>query len=428
LIFREEKLVMDDIKQKIEAANAEAVKRINDADPVLIDIAPAGEVIPGLTDRMILHSGPPVDWQRMCGAQRGAMMGAAIFEGWARDADEAGKLLQSGAIRFEPNHPHQAVGPMAGTISASMPVWVVENKTFGNRAFCRQVEGRQQFGDYSDGALQGLRQWRDVWAPALRKGLLQMGGLSLKPIIAKALQMGDELHNRPVAASSLFANAMACPMIEAGVAKDNLIGTLKYITNHELIFLALAMAAGKASADPAAGIEYSTVVVAMARNGTEFGIRVSGLGEEWFTAPSPRVNGLYFPGYAGEDAGADMGDSAITETVGWGGFVLAGATGILALVGGTPEEAMAYSKDMRQITVIASPNYRMPIMGFQGAPVGIDIRKVVQTGIVPIIDTAIAHRNPGYSIIGAGLVRAPMECFKKALIRFGQKYGLGRAE
>ncbi|MBM4329990.1 MAG: DUF1116 domain-containing protein [Deltaproteobacteria bacterium] len=418
---------MDDIKQKIEAANAEAVKRINAADPVLIDIAPAGQVIPGLTDRMLLHSGPPVDWQRMCGAQRGAMMGAAIFEGWAGSVDEAGKLLESGAIRFEPNHPHQAVGPMAGTISASMPVWVVENKTFGNRAFCRQVEGRQQFGDYSDGALQGLRQWRDVWAPALRKGLLQMGGLSLKPIIAKALQMGDELHNRPVAASSLFANAMACPMIEAGVAKDNLIGTLKYITNHELIFLALAMAAGKASADPAAGIEYSTVVVAMARNGTEFGIRVSGLGEEWFTAPAPRVNGLYFPGYGGEDAGADIGDSAITETVGWGGFVLAGATGILALVGGTPEEAMVYSKDMRQITVTASPNYRMPIMGFQGAPVGIDIRKVVQTGIVPIIDTAIAHRNPGYSIIGAGLVRAPMECFKKALTAFGRKYGLGRS-
>ncbi|MDI6754557.1 MAG: DUF1116 domain-containing protein [Thermodesulfobacteriota bacterium] len=418
---------MDDIKQKIEAANAEAVKRINAADPVLIDIAPAGEVIPGLTDRMILHSGPPVDWHRMCGAQRGAMMGAAIFEGWARDADEAGKLLESGAIRFEPNHPHQAVGPMAGTISASMPVWVVENKTFGNRAFCRQVEGRQQFGDYSDGALQGLRQWRDVWAPALRKGLLQMGGLSLKPIIAKALQMGDELHNRPVAASSLFANAMACPMIEAGVAKDNLIGTLKYITNHELIFLALAMAAGKASADPAAGIEYSTVVVAMARNGTEFGIRVSSLGEEWFTAPSPKVNGLYFPGYGEQDAGADIGDSAITETVGWGGFVLAGATGILALVGGTPEEAMAFSKDMRQITVTASPNYRMPIMGFQGAPVGIDIRKVVQTGIAPIIDTAIAHRNPGYSIIGAGLVRAPMECFKKALTAFGRKYGLGRS-
>jgi hypothetical protein len=417
----------EDIKQKIEAANLEAARRINTADPVLVDIAPAGEVIPGLEDRMILHSGPPIDWHQMCGAQKGAMIGVALFEAWAKNADEALKLLGSGAIKLEPNHHHQAVGPMAGTISVSMPVWVVENKTFGNRAFCRQVEGRQQFGDYSDPALQGLRLWRDIWAPSLRKGLLQMRGLPLKPIIAKALQMGDELHNRSMAASSLFANAVTAPMIQGGVTTDDLLSTINYITNHELLFLGLSMAAGKASADPAAGIEYSTVVVTMARNGTDFGIRVSGLGGEWFTAPSPRVNGLYLPGYTENDGGADMGDSAITETVGWGGFVLAGATGILSLVGGTPEEAMAYGREMRQITVSLSPNYRMPVLGFQGAPVGIDIRKVVQTGIAPIIDTAIAHRNPGHSIIGAGLVRAPMECFKKALISFGEKHGRMRS-
>ncbi|MBM4277083.1 MAG: DUF1116 domain-containing protein [Deltaproteobacteria bacterium] len=416
-------MATEDLKQKIETANAETVKQINAGDPVLVDIAPAGEVIPGLQDRMILHSGPPVDWQNMCGAQRGAMIGAVLFENWAANADEAQKLLEAGKVRFEPNHHHQAVGPMAGTISPSMPVWIVENRAFKNRAFCRQVEGRQQFGDFSDSALDGLRQWRNIWAPSLRKGLLQMGGLELKPIIAKALMMGDELHNRPVAASSLFANAMVCSMIEAGVGREDLLSTLYYITKHELLFLALSMAAGKASVDPAAGIEYSTVVTAMARNGTEFGIRVSGLGEEWFTAQSPRVNGLYFPGYTEKDAGADMGDSAITETAGWGGMVLAGATGILGFVGGTPEEAMTYSKEMRQITVAMSTNYRMPVFGFQGAPLGIDIRKVVQTGITPIIDTAIAHKNPGYSIIGAGLVRAPMDCFKKALIRFGQKYG-----
>jgi hypothetical protein len=230
-----------------------------------------------------------------------------------------------------------------------------------------------------------------------------------------------------MAASSLFANAMTAPMIEGGVTTDHLVGTINYITNHELIFLGLSMASGKASADPAMGIEYSTVVVTMARNGTEFGIRVSGLGEEWFTAPSPKVDGLYLPGYSEKDAGADMGDSAITETVGWGGFVLCGATGILSLVGGTPEEAMAYNREMRQITVTTSPNYRMPVLGFQGAPVGIDIRKVVQTGIAPIIDTAIANKNPGHSIIGAGMVRAPMECFKKALLSFGRKYGPGRS-
>jgi hypothetical protein len=416
----------EDIKQKIEAANQETVKRINAADPVLADIAPAREVVPGLEDRMILHSGPPVDWHYMCGAQRGAMIGAVLFEGWAKSGEEASELLDSGAVKMEPNHHHHAVGPMAGTISSSMPVWVVENKAFGNRAFCRQVEGRQQFGDYSDSALEGLRLWRDVWGPSLRKGLRQRGGLPLKPIIAKALQMGDELHNRSVAASSLFANAMVAPLIQGGVMTDHLVGTINYITNHELIFLGLSMASGKASVDPAMGIDYSTVVVTMARNGTEFGIRVSGLGDEWFTAPSPKVDGLYLPGYSEKDAGADMGDSAITETVGWGGFVLCGATGILSLVGGTPDEAMAYNREMRQITVTTSPNYRMPVLGFQGAPVGIDIRKVVQTGIAPIIDTAIANKSPGHSIIGAGLVRAPMECFKKALVSFGKKYGLSR--
>jgi hypothetical protein len=415
-----------DIKQNIETANAEALRRINASEPVLMDIAPAGDVIPGLKDRMILHSGPPIDWQMMCGAQKGAMIGAVLFEGWANSPEEATRLLETGAIPFEPNHHHQAVGPMAGTISSSMPVWVVENETFGNRAFCRQVEGRQQFGDYSDAALGGLRLWRDVWSPSLRKGLFQMGGLRLKPIIAKALQMGDELHNRSVAASSLFANALMAPMVEAGLPKDALLNTIKYITNHELIFLALSMASGKASTDPAADIEYSTVVTTMARNGTLFGIRVSGLEGEWFTAPSPRVNGLLLPGFKEEDVGCDMGDSAITETVGWGGFVLGGATGILSLVGGTPEEALGYTREMRQITVTSSPNYRMPIMGFQGTPVGIDIRKVVQTGIAPIIDTAIAHKNPGHPIIGAGLVRAPMECFQKALKAFGRKYGLSR--
>ncbi len=414
-----------DLKQKIDAANIEAVGRIIAAEPVLVDIAPAGEVIPGLRDRMILHSGPPVEWPRMCGAQRGAAIGMVLFERWATSAEDAIAILERGAIAFEPNHHHQAVGPMAGTISRSLPVFVVENRAHGNRAFCRQVEPRQQFGDYSDDALKGLRMWRDVWAPSIRSGVRQLGGLNLKPIIAKALQMGDELHNRPVAASSLFANAMAGPMIQAGVPNEPLVGTLQYLANHELFFLGLSMASGKVSADPAAGVEYSTVVTAMARNGTEFGIRVSGLPGDWFTAPSPRIEGLYLPGFKADDAGLDMGDSAITETVGWGGFVLGGAPGILNLIGGTPEQALRFSRDMREITVTAHPTFRMPALGLEGVPVGIDIRKVVRSGVLPIIDTAIAHRDPGHGIIGAGLVRAPLECFEKALVAFGRKYGLG---
>ncbi len=412
-----------DIKQRIEQANEEAVRRLTLGEPVLVDIAPAGEVIPGMAGKMITHAGPPIAWADMCGAQKGALIGMVLYEGWATTADQATALLESGEVRLEPNHHHQTVGPMAGTISPSAPVWVVENKAFGNRAFCRQVEGNQQFGAYSDEALRGLRMWRDVWAPTLRRALRVLGGLELKPIITKALQMGDELHNRHSASSSLFANAMAVAMAQADLPnRGEMIGTLKYLTNHDLIFLGLAMAAGKAIADPARGVEYSTVVTAMCRNGVEFGIRVSGLGDEWFTAPAPVVEGLYLPGYSAQDAGLDMGDSAITETVGWGGFVLGGAPGILSLVGGTPEEALAYSREMRKITVAAHPTYRMPALGFVGIPIGIDIRLVVQTGITPIIDTAIAHKDPGYPKIGAGLLRAPLDCFKKALAAFGKRY------
>jgi hypothetical protein len=414
-----------DIKQKIEKANKEAAHRLSSGDPVLVDIAPARDVIPGLQGKMITHAGPPIEWRRMCGAQKGAVIGMVIYEGWAENAEGAEALLDKGEIHLEPNHHHSSVGPMAGTISPSAPVWVVENRAFGNRAYCRQVEGRQQFGEFSQGALEGLSLWRDVWAPTLRSALQEIGELPLNPIIIQALQMGDELHNRHIASSSLFANQMAVAMTQAGIPQEEALPTLKYITNHHLIFLGLAMACGKSIADPANGIEYSTIVTAMARNGTDFGIRVSGLGDEWFTSPAPRVNGLYLPGYSAEDAGLDIGDSTIAETVGWGAFTIGGAPGILSLVGGTPEDALAYTREMRKITTSLHPAYRMPALGFAGTSVGIDIRKIIHTNIAPIIDTAIAHKDPGFPIIGAGLVRAPLECFKQALIAFGEKYHTG---
>lgn len=419
---------MADIKARIEEANREAVRRMVAGDPVLVDVAPAREVIPVFQrgEKILLHSGPPVTWERMCGAQKGSMVALVLFEGWAKTPEEAWELLSSGEVKFSPNHHHQAVGPMAGTISPSLPVFVVENRAFGNRAFCRPVEDRQQFGDYSEQARDLLYRWRDIFGPALRAALQVAGGLPLKPLIARALEMGDELHNRQVAASSLLANALSVPLVEAGLPKESLVATLKLLTNHPVFFLGPMMAAAKAIADPAHGIPFSTVVTAMARNGTEFGIQVSGLDGEWFTAPAPRVEGILFPGYRQEDAGLDMGDSAITETVGFGAFVLGGAPGILSLVGGTVAQAVAYTQEMRQITVGTHPDYRLPAFDFQEISLGIDIRKVVATGITPIIDTAIAHKDPGHPKIGAGLVRAPMECFRKALLRFAEKYGVER--
>ena len=413
------------LKVQIEAANAEAVDRITSADPMLVDIAPAAEVVPGMEDRRIFLSGPPVDWSRMCGAQRGAVIGSVLFEGWAHDQAEAVRLLEAGEIDFEPNHEHAAVGPMAGTTSPKMWEFVVENRSAGNRAYCRQVESFQQFGSFDEEALSNLVKWRDVWAPALRAAVAIAGGVGLKPLIINALQMGDELHNRVTASSSLFANAITPELVKADLPRDQLLDTLYHVGNHPFLFLGLAMAAAKSSTDAARGIPYSSIVTAMARNGTEFGIQVSGLDSEWFTAPAPRVEGLYLPGFRREDAGMDMGDSAITETVGWGGFALGGAPGILSFVGGTADQAIAYSRQMRAIAAGTSPDYLLPALDFEGVAVGIDIRKVVQTNVLPVIDTAIAHKDPGYPIIGAGIVRPPMECFTKALRRFGERYANG---
>lgn len=352
---------MGDSKTRIEEANAEAVHRMVAADPVLVDVAPAREVIPafGRGEKLILHAGPPIEWERMCGAQKGAAVASAIFEGWAKTPKEAWEPLSSGEAKFEPNHHQRAVGPMAGTISPSLPVFVVVNKSFGNLAFCRPVEDRQQFGDYSPRALETLGNWRDVFGPALRAALRIAGGLSLKPLIARALEMGNELHNRQVAASSLFANALAIPLVEAGLPRDQLVLTLRLLVNHPVFFLGPAMAAAKSIADPARDIPYSTVV------------------------------------------------SAITETAGWGAFVLGAAPGILSLVGGTVSQPLAYTREMREITVGKHPDFRVPAFDFQEIAIGIDIRRAARTGITPIIDTAIAHKDPGHPKIGPGCCGPP---------------------
>ncbi len=411
-----------DLKGRIDAANTDAVGRMTASDPVLIDVVPAREVVRDLDERTILHAGPPITWERACGAMRGSAIAMVLFEGWADTPGEAERMLAAGEIRLEPNHHHGGVGPMAGTTSPSLPVFLVEDRVSGRRAFCRPVEGRQQFGDMSAEALGHLRQWRSVWAPSIQAAVRHAGGIPLRQILAKALQMGDELHNRPNAASSLFANTVAPALVEANVPTPQLVGTLRYLAGNEFLFLALSMASGKVAADAASGVDGSTVVTAMSRNGTEFGIRLSGLGDAWFTAPAPRVEGLFLPGYSASDAGLDMGDSAITETVGWGAFTLGGAPGILALTGGTPEQALAYTREMRRITVTTHPVYRLPVLGFEGTPVGIDARLVVSTGIAPIIDTAIAHRDSGHPKIGGGLLRAPMACFESAILAFSQRY------
>jgi len=385
-------------RERINAANDEAVRRMLAARPFWIDVA----TIP-MGPREIHHSGPPVTWDRMSGAQRGAVTCAARFEGWTDDPS---------TFAFSPNHDHGGVGPMAGVVSPSMPVFILEDRSSGRRAYAALEEPRMNFGAFDDAAVALRVFWRDELAPALARAIRARGGLDLVPLIARALHRGDEMHNRPAAATSLMLGELAADLPR---------NVIDYIRDDEIFFLSLSMGASKLIADAARDVDDSTIVTAMARNGTDFGIRVSGLGDQWFTAPSPVARGLYLSGYSAADAGADMGDSAITETVGLGGFVLQGAPAINEMLGVTASEACEAAAEMTAITTTLHPTWTLPALDFRGAPLGIDIRKVVDTGILPIIDTAIAHREPGHPIIGAGLTRPPMECFTKALREFAKR-------
>jgi len=414
----------NEIKEKIEDANKKVIEKILTSNPILVDVKPAIEVVPGMKKNMIMHAGPPIEWQNMCGPMKGAVIGTLLFEDLAKTKDEAVKIIEKGEIEFSPNHQHHAVGPMAGTTSASMPVFVVKDETHNNTAFARVVEDKVQFGDYGDEAVEGLRFWREKLSVAISIAIHKAGGINLKSIIGKALYRGDELHNRPDAASSLFANVIISYLIETGMDHKELLPVAKHLSSDEIFFLGPSMGACKTTMDAAHGIDYSTIVTVMARNGVEFGIKVSGLGDEWFTGPAGMIDGLFFPGFKADDANPDIGDSAITETAGLGGFTLAAAPAIINLVGGTPDEAIQYSKQMQEITIAKNNGYTIPALNFEGTATGIDIRKVVKTGILPIIDTAMASKNPGQRMIGAGLVKPPLEAFKKALGGFAKKYDI----
>jgi hypothetical protein len=410
----------------IDDANRRAAQAVLDSRPVLAGIAPAGDVIPGMHKRLILHAGPPVTWARMSGPLRGAVIGGLIFEGLARDDREAQALVERGEVEFAPCHHHRAVGPMAGVTTASMPVYIVENRAFGNQAYSTLNEGYGKvlrYGAYSDDVLQRLRWLRDVCAPLVGQALERSGGLDMKNLIAQQVQMGDEGHNRNKAGSALMARQLAPHLARTTARSDDLAAVFTYLAENDLAVLNPVMAACKATMDPAHGIDGSTIVTCMARNGTEFGIRVSGLHEAWFTAPAEIPVGLFFPGFTQDDANPDIGDSTITETAGIGAFAMAAAPAIVKFVGGTPTMAVESTMEMYEITVTENPAFGIPQLDFRGTPTGIDVRKVVKTGITPRVNTGIAHRKPGLGQIGAGLVRPPMACFEQALEALAARRG-----
>lgn len=397
-------------------------------DPVLVDVIPASEAIPQLRERTILHAGPPVTWDRMCGPMRGAVMGIAVFEGWARDLADAEQQAATGKLAFQPNHDFDAVGPMTGMTTVSQPLMVVENKAFGNRAYCAINEGLgkvMRFGGNDSEVLTRLAWLRDVLGPAMGKALREMGGIPLKPIIARGLGMGDEMHQRNVGCSGLLLRQLAPALARTATSLTDLAECLAFIGRNDQFFLNVAMAMGKAITDPARNIAGSSIVTAMCRNGTDFGIRVSGTGDTWFTAPVEMPTGLYFPGYTEKDANPDMGDSAIVETIGLGGFAMAAAPAVVGFIGaGRASDAATFTRLMGEITLVANPEWTIPSLDHAGVPTGIDIRRVVSTGVAPTINTGIAHRMPGVGQVGAGVVKAPLACFEKALAGLAGSLGV----
>jgi hypothetical protein len=411
----------------IEDANVETTQRMMEARPVVVGMGKAIDVIPGMRDNLLLHAGPPITWERASGPMRGAITGALIFEGKALDEAGAQALVESGEIELEPCHQHQAVGPMAGIICPSMSVYILENKTHGNYSFSNLNEGYGKvlrYGAYSAEVLDRLHWMEDEMAPVLGKAIELSGGIDMRALLAEALQMGDEGHNRNKAGSLLFTKALAPHIVKASRDTDVVAKMLQFMGDNALTVLNPVMAACKGMLDAAQGIEGSTIVSVMARNGTDFGIRVSGLGDRWFTAPVAIPQGLYFPGFTASDASGDIGDSTITETAGIGGFAMASAPAIVTFVSGTPRDAINATLEMYEICFTEHKYFAIPPLDFRGTPTGIDIRKVVETNITPRVNTGIAHKEAGVGQIGAGLVRPPMEMFEQALLAFAEQYSL----
>ncbi len=425
---------------KIDEANQKAVEKMMAVRPILVDVQRAKDVLPGMKDNIFLHAGPPVEWERMSGPLRGGMIAGTIYEGMAKDEKEAMKVLESGDIEFAPCHHYGAAGPMSGVITPSQMVYVVEDQESGHKTFSNMNEGFGKvlrYGAYDNEVLNRLRWLDEVYAPTIREALKLSGGLDVKTLISQALHMGDEAHNRNRATTSLMIRTLAPFIAETELGKQKSYDApridlsrvssyfkgeesiaaevLAFMSGNDLNALNPIMAAAKNMADAARNIENCTMVTVMARNGTDFGIQVSGTGDKWFTGQANVPDGLFFSGFSGDDASRDIGDSVITETVGVGGFAMAAAPAIVNFIGGEPKDAYEATNEMYEITITENKDFNIPALDFRGTPTGIDVRKVIEKGIVPRINTGIAHKDAGVGQIGAGIVDPPKEAFVKAL-------------
>lgn len=412
--------------ERIDAANTVAIGRMHVADPVVVDVLPARDAIPGYQANCILTSGAPLRWEQYHGGQRDALIGGAMFEGLAASREEAIEGFASGDIIVGSCHDFGAVGSLAGIYTASMPVFVVENRASGNVGFCNFYEGkdprRLNYGCYDAGVHERLLYVNEVLAPVIGEAVRRTGGVALKPLMAKALRMGDELHSRNAAASLLFTREILPALLNmASEGHGDVIDTAIHVADNDYFFLRLSMAAAKATADTMLGVERSTIVSAMAFSCLGFSIRVAALAEDWFSGPPPITEGRFFPGHTEDEITWMGGESPITETIGLGGFAQACAFSLQSYQGGSSELMMERNRDMYRITASENPDYLIPVFDFRGTPTGIDVRKVLETGVLPVMDVGLAGRDGGQ--IGAGIIRAPRECFELALAGYVRRYG-----
>ncbi len=405
-------------------ANAKAVEAYLGVTAQLVDVLPASEAL-GLGTGDFLHAGPPISWERASGPMRGALMGAAAFEGIVADAEEAPAFFESGTgYTLSPAHHDHAVGPMAGVVSPSMWVFVLEDTATGARTYCSLNEGLGKvlrYGAYSPEVLDRLRWMSEVLGPVLQRAVRAAGPVDVTAMLAQMLQMGDEAHNRNRAGTLMLLRDLVPAMIRSESRAGDVADAVAFVGGNDHFFLNLAMPACKLALDAARDIEGSTMVVAMARNGTDFGIQVSGTGDQWCPGPAQAADGLYLGAYGPDDANPDIGDSAITETAGIGGFAMATAPAIVRLVGGTVPDALATTRRMGEITLTQNPRWTLPVMEFAGTPTGIDVTRVCRTGILPQINTGMAGRVAGTGQVGAGLVTPPAEIFPAALAALAER-------
>lgn len=415
-----------DAEQRRQAANALALDRMLTAEPFLVGVAAAGDVVPGMTAATILTSGAPLAWAEYIGGQRKAIVYAAIYEGLARDVSDAEHLLDSGAIKVSSTQQHGCIGSVAGIYTASMPVFVVEDKVHGGQAFCNLYEGKSRrrlnYGSYDDEVARGLKWLQTTMGPILNEALQRKGPIPLKPLMARALRLGDELHSRNTAGSMLLERELREPLTEMALSGKGaaVAEVFAFFSENDYTFLRVGMAAAKSMADAAHGVPGSSLVTGMALNCHQFSIRVSGLGDEWFGGAHPDLEGRFFDGFGPVDTEWIGGESCVTETVGLGGFVQACAPTLQAYQGGTYEAMCSNNRAMYRITLGEHPDFLIPPFDFRGSPVGIDIFRVLEEGLAPVIDGGLAGKDGGQ--IGAGTLRPALDSFQAAAAAYSEGF------